>query len=92
MEIKHLWARNAPFFFPIPKRLHSRPIRYEPNSTKEQPMLALAHGAACGRPFHAINSIQFHPANILTSASFTPPPRKSFLQRLVEFLNRSVKP
>ncbi len=55
-------------------------------------MLALAHGAACGRPFHAINSIQFHPANILTSASFTPPPRKSLLQRLVELLNRSVNP
>lgn len=55
-------------------------------------MLALAHGAACGRPFHAINSIQFHPANILTSASFTPPPRKSWLDKLIEFLRSEVKP
>lgn len=49
-------------------------------------------GAACGRPFHAINSIQFHRANILTSASFTPPPRKSWLQRLWEILKAEGRP
>ena len=53
---------------------------------------AIAGDAVVCRPFHPINSIQFHPANILTSASFTPPPRKSLWQRLVEFLNRSVNP
>lgn len=57
-------------------------------------MQALAFaGAASGCPtFDAFKSIEFHPRNILTSASFTPPPRKSLLQRLVEFLNRSVNP
>lgn len=54
--------------------------------------LTITGGAVVARPFHPINSIQFHPSNILTSASFTPPPRKSFLQRLVELLNRSIQP
>ncbi len=55
------------------------------------PTYAMA-GAACGRPFHAINSIQFHRSNILTSASFTPPPRKSWLDKLVEFLRSEGRP
>ena len=45
-----------------------------------------------GSNFDAFKSIQFHPANILTSASFTPPPHKSLWQRLVEFLSRRVQP
>lgn len=54
--------------------------------------LTITGGAVVARPFHPINSIQFHPANIITSASFTPPPRKSLLQRLIEYLNRSIQP
>jgi len=55
--------------------------------------LATAGAARVGGPsFDAFKSIEFHPKNILTSDSFFPPPRKSFLQRLVEFLNRSMQP
>ncbi|MGM5531623.1 hypothetical protein ACP3UV_17405 [Mixta calida] len=55
--------------------------------------LATAGAARVGGPhFDAFKSIQFHPSNILTSASFTPPPRKSLLQRLIELLNRSIQP
>lgn len=53
---------------------------------------AIAGGAFVARPFHAINSIQFHRSNILTSASFTPPPRKSWLQRLWEILRAEGRP
>lgn len=45
-----------------------------------------------GSNFDAFKSIQFHPSNILTSASFTPPPRKSLWQMLVEFLCRRLQP
>lgn len=56
-------------------------------------MLATAHGAACGRPsFNAFGYIERHPSNIVTSASFTPPPRKSLLERLVEFLKSEGRP
>lgn len=54
--------------------------------------LIIPGDAVVARPFHPINSIQFHPANVVTSASFTPPPRKSLLQRLVEFINRNIQP
>lgn len=55
--------------------------------------LATAGAARVGGPsFDAFKSIQFHPANILTSASFTPPPRKSWLDKLIEFLRSEVKP
>ena len=55
--------------------------------------LAFAGAARVGgSSFHAINSIQFHQSNILTSASFTPPPRKSWLDKLVEFLKSEAKP
>jgi len=49
-------------------------------------MQIIVAGAAYDRPFHPINTIQYHRSNILTSASFTPPPRKSWLQRLWESL------
>lgn len=56
-------------------------------------MLATAHGAACGRPgFNAFGYIERQHSNILTSASFTPPPRKSWLDKLVEFLRSEGKP
>lgn len=56
-------------------------------------MQAAAHGAALGCPeFNAFGYIEHHPSNILTSASFNPPPEKSFLEKLVEFLNRSIQP
>lgn len=55
--------------------------------------LATAGAARVGGPsFDAFKSIQFHPANILTSASFTPPPRKSWLDKLIELLRSEVKP
>ena len=54
--------------------------------------LTIPGDAVMARPFHPINSIEFHQSNILTSASFTPPPRKSLLQRLIEYLNRSIQP
>lgn len=41
--------------------------------------LTITGDAVVARPFRPINSIQFHPSNILTSASFTPPLRKSLL-------------
>lgn len=50
-------------------------------------------GASCmGRPFDAFKSIQHHPSNCLTSASFTPQPRKSWLDRLVDFLRTQGNP
>lgn len=56
-------------------------------------MQLAATGAACGRPsFNAFGYIERHPSHILTSASFTPPPRKSLWQMLVEFLCRSLQP
>ena len=53
---------------------------------------AIAGGSVVGRPFDAFKSIQFHPSNILTSASFNPPPHKTLWQRFVEFICRSVQP
>jgi hypothetical protein len=55
--------------------------------------LATAGAARVGGPtFDAFKSIQFHRSNILTSASFTPPPRKSWLQRLWEILKAEGRP
>lgn len=45
-----------------------------------------------GSSFNAFGYIERHPSNILTSASFTPPPRKSWLDKLVEFLRSEGKP
>ncbi|WLS77392.1 hypothetical protein Q3V30_12945 [Erwinia pyri] len=45
-----------------------------------------------GSSFDAFKSIQFHHSNILTSASFTPPPRKSWLQKLWETLCAEGRP
>lgn len=54
---------------------------------------ATAGAARVGGPnFDAFKSIQFHRSNILTSASFTPPPRKSWLQRLWEILKAEGRP
>ena len=56
------------------------------------PAFAMA-GAASGCPaFDAIKSIEFNRHNILTSASFTPPPQKSLLQKLWEMLSMEGKP
>lgn len=54
--------------------------------------LAITGGAVAPRPFHPIHSIQFNRSNILTSASFTPPPRKSWLQKLWEMLCAEGRP
>lgn len=45
-----------------------------------------------GSSFNAFGYIERHPSNIVTSASFTPPPRKSLLERLVEFLRSEGRP
>lgn len=45
-----------------------------------------------GSDFDAFKSIQFQRSNILTSASFTPPPRKSWLQKLWEMLCSEGRP
>lgn len=45
-----------------------------------------------GSSFNAFGYIERHPSNIVTSASFTPPPRKSLWQMFVEFLCRRLQP
>lgn len=50
----------------------------------------IAGDAVVARPFHAINSIQFHRNNILTSADFAPTPPKSQLEQLWERLVQVV--
>lgn len=45
-----------------------------------------------GSSFNAFGYIERHPSNIITSASFTPPPRKSWLDKLVEFLKAEGRP
>ncbi|MFP1868641.1 hypothetical protein [Lonsdalea quercina] len=42
--------------------------------------------------FDARKYIQFHHSNVLSSASFTPPPRKSLLQIIIEFLSQKGEP
>ncbi|PPE64203.1 hypothetical protein F152LOC_00993 [Pectobacterium brasiliense] len=55
--------------------------------------LAFAGLPVAGSPkFDAIKSIEFSAKNILTSASFTPPPRKTIIQIIIEFLNRRIQP
>ncbi|OAT32033.1 hypothetical protein M975_1925 [Buttiauxella brennerae ATCC 51605] len=49
-------------------------------------------GAASVRPFDAFKSIQHHPSHRLTSASFTPPPKKSWLDKLVDILRQEARP
>lgn len=56
------------------------------------PAFAMA-GAASGCPaFDAIKSVEFSRRNILTGADFAPPPHKSWLDRLVDFLRQEGKP
>jgi len=45
-----------------------------------------------GSSFNAFGYIERHPSNIVNSASFTPPPHKSLLERLVEFLKSEGRP
>ncbi|MCG8709225.1 hypothetical protein JHU04_002465 [Brenneria sp. 4F2] len=42
--------------------------------------------------FHAIKSIEFSHSNILTGASFNPPPRKTIIQIIIDFLNKRIEP
>jgi len=56
------------------------------------PTYAMA-GAASGCPkFDGIKSIMYARHNTLSGADFAQPPRKSFLQKLVELLSRSIEP
>ena len=53
--------------------------------------MRLTHaGAAVGRPFNPITTIEHARKNILTSADFKQPRIKSLLERLVEFLNQKA--
>ena len=42
--------------------------------------------------FNAFSYIERHPSNILNSANFTPPPKKSWLDKLVDFLRQEGQP
>lgn len=56
------------------------------------PTYAMA-GAASGCPaFDAFKSVEFSRRNILTGADFSPPPHKSWLDRLVDFLRTKGQP
>lgn len=54
--------------------------------------LAIAGGANMGCSTNYLTKMQHFPAYRLTSASFTPPPRKSLLDRLVDFLRTQGNP
>ncbi|WP_186368168.1 hypothetical protein [Yersinia hibernica] len=53
---------------------------------------AFAGQTALGCPTNYLTKIQHSPAYRLTSASFTPPPRKSLLDKIVEFLRSKGNP
>jgi len=52
--------------------------------------LAISGGVIVRRPFDPIKSIEFSRRNILTGADFKQPRIKSWLERLVEFLNQKA--
>lgn len=55
--------------------------------------LAIAGGTAMGATTtNHLLRMQHHKENILTSASFTPPPRKSWLDKLVDMLRQEGRP
>ncbi|MFQ6282026.1 hypothetical protein [Yersinia enterocolitica] len=53
---------------------------------------AIAGYPASGCSTNYLTKIQHAPAYRLTSASFTPPPRKSLLDKIVEFLRTKGNP
>lgn len=53
---------------------------------------AIAGCPTVGNSNNFLLRMQHHKSNILTSASFTPPPRKSLLDKLVEFLRTEGRP
>ncbi|WP_167519954.1 MULTISPECIES: hypothetical protein [Serratia] len=55
-------------------------------------MYAIAGQSGMGCSTNFLLKMQHHKSNILTSASFTPPPRKSLLDKLVEFLRSEGNP
>lgn len=52
--------------------------------------LAISGGVIVRRQFDPIKSIEFSRRNILTGADFKQPRIKSWLERLVEFLNQKA--
>lgn len=55
--------------------------------------LAIAGGTVMGATTtNHLLGMQHHKENILTSASFTPPPRKSWLDKLVDMLRQEGRP
>ncbi|HEY3982917.1 hypothetical protein [Cedecea sp.] len=55
-------------------------------------MYAIAGQSASGCSTNYLLKFQHHPSNILNSASFTPPPKKSWLDKLVDFLRQEGQP
>lgn len=55
-------------------------------------MYAIAGQSGMGCSTNYLLKLQHHRSNILTSASFTPPPKKSWLDKLVEFLRQPGQP
>lgn len=55
-------------------------------------MYAIAGQSASGCSTNYLLKMQYHPSNRLTSASFTPPPKKSWLDKLVDILRQEARP
>ncbi|MFT2798810.1 hypothetical protein [Serratia sp. N21D137] len=59
-------------------------------------MYAIAGQSGMGCSINYLLKLQHHRSNILTSASFTPPPKKSWLQKqfekLIEMLTQEGRP
>jgi hypothetical protein len=54
--------------------------------------LAIAGQSASGCSTNYLLKMQHHPAHRLTSASFTPPPKKSWLDKLIDILRQDARP
>jgi len=55
-------------------------------------MYAIAGQSGMGCSNNFLVKMQHHKSNILTSASFTPPPRKSWLDKLIDILRTEGRP
>lgn len=54
--------------------------------------LSIAGQSASGCSTNYLLKMQHHVSNRLTSASFTPPPKKSWLDKLVDILRQEARP
>lgn len=55
-------------------------------------MYSIAGQSASGCSTNYLLKMQHHASNRLTSASFTPPPKKSWLDKLVDILRQEARP